>query len=302
MNNLPPAAQYPPRPPLRLATRPNKYVQPPSNIEVWGTAIGVWGDVLAACGNLKALHGHGGMIYLGKHPQIEAFLRRQPFIDDVKFVQPATGDEWITWVQRYCVPRAPVHELCGWNLGLTRDQIVQTNMIDTHLPPTRWRGARLDPRFIGNGVFTGRDYLLVQPYSLIGSPPEWHYEHWQRVLDYLLDYTPYNLVIVGQGYEIQGEHDRVFNRIGWTESMEEVFALARLAKGVVTTSNALAMWCAMEHTPAVVCGSNSFPPINPYRYWIEYKGDWLDRPPLRVVDFDSNFAAFIRAFWEVIPQ
>ena len=297
------------RSPLSITDSPSRYVEQSREIATWGLAVGVWGDMLAACGNLRALHKHGGMIYMGFSTQIVAFLERQPFVRKVIHLEPVSDMQWDEWVNMFCVYRAPV-QIINEDLKLPKGTVVQTNMIDMNIPPTRWHGARLDKKHVDaahgrmldaiNPIQYGEEFILVQPYSLVGVRESDHYFHWQRVIDYLMTYTKYRIIVIGQNFTVENDDNyRVINLVDKTASMEELYALARYAKTVVTTSNSLSMWCAMEHIPAVVLGSNAFGPGNPYRYWIEYAGDWLDRPPIRVLDVDAAFAKFVRAFWEI---
>jgi hypothetical protein len=113
-----------------------------------------------------------------------------------------------------------------------------------------------------------------------------HWPYWNDALKWLLEETGQTFALVGVGYTVDGDpHPRLRDLLNCAPSMEHIFALAEHAKGVVTTSNALAHYCAMQRIPCLIGGNEPLEMAgagNVFRQWL--RGGVNGTPPFEHVE------------------
>ena len=136
-------------------------------------------------------------------------------------------------------------------------------------------------------------YILFQPYSTNSCSKEHHWQHWGEALDWLATTTDKNIVVIGEMSSELSElplfHPRVKNLIGQTKSMLDVYHIANKADWIVTTSNSLSIWSALNNIPATVICNKVIKSDTPYYY------NWINANKNIVLDNDASFDDFVDA-------
>lgn len=269
---------------------------------VWGTAAGAWGDVLACLGEFRNYPQRGGMIVYGRDPKIADFVSMQAGVEAVHFVEALEDGEY----RNICCDSAASDDW-KWEWSFL-PHIRRCKVIPTHLRPAvtranhvnRWHGGRLDfnSHAIANEVILhnnleSKPFIVLQPYSTQSSEADTHWQHWEEAIEILLRCTPYQYVLIGQGYEIGIENPKLTNLIDKMPDMMTVYALAERASGVVSTCNSLAMWSVINQIPTVVCANEA---LHQARFFWK----WIDCEPVTLLPVTANTFDFMRAFKESI--
>jgi hypothetical protein len=208
------------------------------NNNIWTLAVGAWGDSICAYGNMCRLLKEKNLekcnvVYFGLDMNVCEFFKSQPNVDRVssldisepsviaKYIRLANEDfpEWmkITGLQDQLPDLAPTH---------ISDYYQKQNPIDCY------RDFEIVlPLCLGewNSFFEDKKpYILFQPYSTNSCDYDMHWPHWGEALNWLLENTDKNIVLVGEMPPAGAnkpvwfpfiEHPRLMNLVGQTKSM-----------------------------------------------------------------------------------
>lgn len=276
---------------------------------LWGTAIGAWGDVIAACGNIVKNLGRAGVLYYGKDPAIVGFLKRQAFCAGVRYVEPASQDEYVDVVRMLCSTQEWSQHRPDFAGLRERAHLDHADIYATHVEHAAlarrdvnlWHGAQLCPEawewaaWTMNNIRMGSapcaEFVVLQPYSTQSCPLKQHWPHWQEAIEFLLAFTPYTYILIGQNWEKEGTHPRIVNLIDAAPSMEHVFALTSMVGRCITTCNALSLYAVVNGVQSVVMGNGHLEPHN-------YFWRFINNRPVRLLEHGADIGAFVKAVAE----
>lgn len=231
----------------------------PTSCPRFATAVSAWGDVMVSCGMIQELlrqtnSDRVGVIYYGKYRQIAEWLARQPWCREVVFRMQTNLRELVDIAS--CMNSYAEKDTMGPLLGdIPADDVfpthirTQNNRFPNVYPYTQsvlsqeawWAASQLMSSMPAN------TYLL-HPWSFQSVRLVHHWNGWQALVKHVLETTPHTYLLTGIGYEGEefGSHPRLVNLIGKTENMEQILALAVLAKGVITTCNSPSLWSSVR--------------------------------------------------------
>lgn len=276
---------------------------------LWTTAFGAWGDVIASCGNIiKLLREEGvsscSVIYFGLDDDIVTFLEHQDFIDEVCHIN--LGGEYLYDALLYQAQ----YDFSRW-LSLVGLDHLSDVPIRTHVTPELvisndcFRDFDLKlPCFTNWHEALPKSFLLFQPYSIQSNTEGTHWPYWMESLEWILNNTNFDIVMVGRD-NVPGSPDRKFsipifessrviNLVNKTPSMMDVFKIASLSELVVSTANALPIWCIIKNISALVVYNSIIKDKAPYFY------NWYKSEPIVTLEFDANMDDFSVVFNEKI--
>jgi hypothetical protein len=220
-----------------------------------GTAVSAWGDVMVSCGMIEELlrrtnSDRIGVIYYGKYKEIAEWLSRQPWCTEVVFRRQASLQELVdiaSCTDSYA-EKINIRPMLG---DVSEDDVFPTHIRTQHnrfphvypytqstLSAEAWDWAadfmsKLPP-----------DTYFFHPWSFQSVRLTHHWQGWQKLAEHMLKTTPHTYLLTGVGYNGAdfGEHPRLINTVGKVNTMEQVLALAALARGVITTCNSPSLW------------------------------------------------------------
>ena len=220
----------------------------------WGLVIGSWGDVLCATSHFVDKVGCGGVVHYGRTPVIKDFLAEQPFVSEARWVRKSEEIDSLGREERVeaimaaaGVRQQPLSVQFGQGIFRIKD---------TSLPP--FPSFRLPAiceawasEFVGHAT---HDLYLVQPFSFQSQTRAQHWPGWEAYLDWLVEDSGKQFVLCGMDWDSSRLRmkENVVDAVDKTPSVMHVFALADRVKGVITTNNSLAVWCAARGIDAIV--------------------------------------------------
>lgn len=286
----------------------NAYYDMGMNNNIWTLAVGSWGDVFCAYGNMCRLLKEKGqekcnVVYFGLDKNICEFFKVQPNVDRVssldistpevigKYTQLANSD-FAAWMD-VTELKTQLPDLVPTHISDHFQKVTPTNCyrdFDVVLPPCQgeWHAFLADKK----------PYILVQPYSTQSCAYDLHWPYWEQVIQWLLEKTDKNIVLVGE-MPTDGEqrpewfpfieHPRVTNLVGQTKSMTDVLHIATWSESIITTCNSLAYLAILKDIPAVVLCNKIIKDATPYYY------NWLNHGRNKLLDWDTSFHDATRA-------
>jgi ADP-heptose:LPS heptosyltransferase len=280
----------------------------------YGTACGVWGDIIVGLGYFKNTIGKGEILYLGNNQQVVDYLECQPFITKVK--QLSVPEEewkkyWIYTVFKYTIKQDPTFTAEPkdpfYKLGYTDKNFELTHLhydlAQSDQPIYQWEGDNLPDYAEEWAEEKAKElpefFYLYQPFSFNSNTPDDHWPHWDSLSRHIASYTNKNLVLIGHnwlpGIDRRSQNilnSKVINLYNQVPSMLHIFALAKRATGVITTSNSLGHWCQIANIPCVIiCNTKSSRPHYIYRRVLEW-------PTITCVNHDQDMITAYNAIGE----
>lgn len=270
----------------------------------WGTACGVWGDIIVGLGYFKEYIGSGKILYLGNNNEIVDFLKVQTFITDVKKV-PIDEYEWRRYWIYTVFNKTPDNyrdykttvESPFLNSGYKPEEFMITHLtlekakIDQ--PIFQWTGVKL-PDYVEEWAqekikTLPKHFYLFQPFSFNSNSASDHWRDWDQLAKLIIQRTNHKLVLIGHSWPPDCQtrskimfDKRIISLYNQVPSMMHIFALAKYATGVITTSNSLAHWCQAANLPClVICNRKS----TRKEYIFRRVLDW---PTIGICEYDSN--------------
>lgn len=275
------------------------------NKDYWLTAFGSWGDCIASYGNIcRFLNSRekdkANVVYFGMDENIVRFLKAQDRIDKVRHLKVNDPNAYRLYqfmamadFDRFTEETGLADELPNiFPTHLTEHAL--TGMIHremtVNLPDAQanWAGF-LKP----HGPF-----VLVQPWSVQSCTMLNHWPHWTEAITRIADESDLKVVLVGQirnacdpDYVFPWiDHPNVLNLVGQTPSMIDVLHLARLATGVVTTSNCLSLFSVPENKATLVACHQLLKTKGAYFH------TWISVEPNTVLESDTTLDEFVEVF------
>jgi hypothetical protein len=245
-----------------------------------GTTCGTWGDIIVNLGYFLNEIKEGKILYLGNNLQIMKFLEIQPFIKDVIRIETdelSWQKYWIYTVFKQTFPD-DIHYKITTEAPFIKAGYDPKNFEITHLtfedtkvdaPIYQWHGVKLpeDVKAWAEEMASKlpNEFYLFQPYSFNSNNPLQHWPDWNYLCGLITARTNKKLVLIGNDWEPRIEElsnkilsNDLISLYNNTPSMLHVFALARHARGIITTSNSLAHWCQIDDLPcSVICNKKS---------------------------------------------
>lgn len=282
------------------------------------TSIGAWGDMIASIGNAFSVMDRLGQekcdfLYYGFDPSVAEFMRLQPRIGTVAHIIPINKEIYHqVYLTAFWSGLPPVRWL--WDI-IESTPFTMQSIWPTHMDrecqtrpyaPQYWKSAVLSEDAITWAktvrAETPGPLYLFNPTSTHSSPLSAHWPLWKEALQWLLENSPYNFAWVGLEDVIgHPSHPRLVNLVAKTPSMMHVLALSRECDGMITTSNSLSMWSAVEEKRSLVaCHRDLYHPNALY-----YK-NWVHHPDNIIVNFTDGLEQFQagarQLFAETLPK
>lgn len=225
---------------------------------------GSWGDVLASYGKIcKYLKENNkdsiDVVYFGLDLYICDFLNLQPNINEVKQLlisEPAVYFKYNHMAAHDFEQFMQVTEMNEQIPDLIPMNVNKSNLVEN--PTDCFREFSVTLLQVSNDL--PDHYVLFQPYSIRSCNYAEHWKYWMEALDYVLETSSIKVVLVGEirsKFDVEftfpfKEHPNLINLVGQTKSMMEVFNIAKNADQIITTSNCLSMFSAINKIPAIV--------------------------------------------------
>ena len=259
----------------------------------WGLVVGKWGDAIACYGNIcKLVEDQGSdkinaVIYT-YIPEIVPFISCQKYIGNCIHVQPINHDVYNTVSNYISFNDIPASK---WFHRLGVKEVSPDEVGDTHVNYI-WKNINRRPCSLPDEVLNywreliPKDALLVNPYSELPFIKEleynealveaFHWPHWFSTIDYLKE-SGYKLVITGMKSPRLASQlgPNILNLVGKTRSMIDVFAIACLCRGVITTGNCLGLWSIASDTPTILVKTGVLEHNKYFNTWIDSHPNYL---------------------------
>jgi hypothetical protein len=266
-------------------------------------------------------HGFGesefGMVHYGNDPHISAFLALQAGVADVRHVVPENEAARRYWIARSAEPTVPLSEYAGELLrgtGIAATDVIRTHVYHLNYPQPvhRWHDPVLPESSVSwakafvQSVCGERPFLMLHPFSTQSSAIEGHWPYWNTAIRWLAeDVAPklgVKILWTGAVRPVDVKSDWLVNAVGLTPSMQEVFALQRLAALTIATSNGCAHWAVMDRKPAVICCNNHMLPGVPLPKVGHIFKEWISVPPVVQVEYREGLEVFQRRVCEALTE
>lgn len=271
--------------------------------------MGAWGDSFVAYGNLRAAREKAkvesvGIVHYGFDSAIADFLRLQAGVGAVEHVRPVDMAAYRFWLHKMSEPGVPLSEYAGELLrgtGVRPEQVCRTHVYNLTVkqPVHRWHdpvlpvGATAWAKAFTERMCEGRPFLMLHPISTQSSPIDGHWPWWKQAIEWLTEEVApkfgIKLLWTGQEAPFEVRSPQIVNALGLTRSMMDVFALQRLARLTIATSNGVAHWAVMDKTPAVICCNNHMLPEERHIF-----KEWISTEPVVQVEYREKLDVFQR--------
>lgn len=272
----------------------------------WATAVGAWGDSFVALGTARAmLAAEGvrefGVVHYGFDPQVSAFLALQKGVAAVKHVHPASQATYryaLGLAGNPAIPLADYADILLAGTGLSPSQVVRTHVYHLHFRQGvhRWHNPILPERALvwaknfAAHTCEGLPFVLLHPYSTQSSAIEGHWPYWREGLLWLCTQAEewgVKLLWTGMESPFEVRSPYLINALHLTPSMLEVFALQRLARLTIATTNGLAHWAVMDDCPTIACCNNHMLPTDRHIF-----KRWIDHRAVTQVEYTDRLSRF----------
>lgn len=206
--------------------------------------LGVWGDVLVSIQECFK-SGCKNILVASNQNDIENFILAQDFVDHVYKVK------YDNITNHYY--SLGIDHLSKYLSEELNDQI---NLIDCSVDAGNnrirydiYKNLKVDSKSeewaLEKLKHLPKDFILLYPYSINSSDKKAHWPHWDILVKYLLDK---NMNVVLCGISIDHSkfdiYENFYDLSFTTSSFQQVFALAKFAQSVYTTSNGITFFCA----------------------------------------------------------
>ena len=285
--------------------------------KMWGSCAAHWGDVLCSLALFRDQIGEGNIAYYGSMPEIVEFLHAQPYIHQVKWIlgEDKSFNHWWSQETLGLNPQSividPTH---NWQDVFVENGIPSKSLIRTHLHkewidgPISFLDSVSLPMEATEWADRFRqtlpeDFLVLNPFSFASTSYSMHWPLWGVFMREMCSFTPKPLkwVLVGHQWHTKaihdhpGENDNIVDMVDQIPKMMYVLALANMARGIMTTSNSLAHWGAVNSLPtSVMCNMRSSVPEYYFRRI-------LNHPALECWNHDAILLDGLEAASRIFP-
>ena len=273
--------------------------------ELYATAVGTWGDSIAAYGNmLKELEVRKRekckMICYSKDPEVAKFLGMQKEIEAVVHIQPEGDGEYLAAIGQIG-DKAEV----DWNkIANVKGEVIQTHIGNDFLfehPDIINRPEKITLDY-ESYLDVPKNVLFFQPFSTHSVSLVDHWPYWFQALEWLDDRGGWEIWVFGlkrggmrgQGFEFPRLcHLKNVNSFVDRACMMAVLQIAKKCKGIITTSNCIAMWSVIHKKKSLVM-------CNKLNLTHDYYNGWINHPPNTLLPANTTLDKFKRDFqaWE----
>lgn len=277
------------------------------------TAIprGGWGDMFVSYANMCQLNCKFNVIHSGQDKYISKFLEYQDNVEKIIHIPYIPKKN----IKENALEADEINR-CGNKEWIKKIIDVDTaNFVLTHADFDQKKNLKIIRKFkykLPESKFKVKPHtLLFNPYSIQSLTLDNHCPLLPEIFAWLVN-TGWNILLIGQKtydhlyfgekpfpLKIHGDADNWENLVGKTESMIDVFNIAKQCDGIITTSNCLSMWSIISNKSALVVLNNvlSNPkdhvPLNFYKMWITHE-------PNTLINYDCTPNQFMETFkkWE----
>ena len=272
----------------------------------WVTAVGAWGDSFVAFGTARAmLAAEGvrefGVVHYGFDPSISAFLALQEGVAAIKHVRPENQAAYryaLSLLGNPTIALADYADILLAGTGLEPSQVLRTHVYHLNHRQTvhRWHSPILPQRALVwaknfvERTCEGLPFVLLHPYSTQSSAIAGHWPYWQEALLWLCSVAEergVKLLWTGMESPFDLRAPSLVNALRLTPSMLEVFALQRLARLTISTTNGLAHWAVMDACPTIACCNNHMLPTDRHVF-----KRWIDHRAVTQVEYTDRLSRF----------
>ncbi len=267
----------------------------------WGFVTGGWKDVIAGYSNFCDLldrrgEAKGNLIVYTNNRDHSRLMKEQDRVLEVKTWLIEDMNRYDSYLEYSKISFNEFKRLTGLNdlcKSVLECHVTRYNMLQEHYSPP----ASFSMKVVGGSPWaTGfsSPFLLVQPYSFSGVPEEQHWQYWLDAIEWLLNVSDIEIVLVGHNYPeklhsrfASIRNEKLINLIGETESMLDVYGLAKQSVGIITTANSLSMMSIALGKPAITVLPVLFRLLGRYYY------NWINRQPNVVLENDIDLRSFM---------
>jgi hypothetical protein len=234
----------------------------------------------------------------------------------VRHVKPENKAAYHYWLGLFGQPSQSLADYAGELLrgtGLEAREVLRTHVYHLnfkqavhrwHAPVLPVRASAWAQKFIEH-TCAGKPFIHLHPYSTQSSALAGHWPHWKVAIEWLCEVAgEFGLKVVWTGAEnplgLRSPH--LVNAVGLTPSMLEVFALQRLARLTICTTNGCAHWAVMDRTPAIACCNNHMIPDVPIPKIGHIFKEWISSPPVVQVEYRDKLGRFQHAVCDALSE
>jgi hypothetical protein len=231
----------------------------------WGIVTGPWGDVICELGYVQHC-GAKNVLYFGpENPIMISFLQSQKWIDRVEFIASKDRHHYhsINHLLMYGGSFYRGMEKLLMEHSLKPEQFHPTTTVmdanhkwDKSVPIAKALDLPEECHKWAHEIASqiDGDFFIIQPYSINSTTMPAHWPHWHELIQWLAGDFGNNYVLAGVGWNsgVYPSMSHFHNMVDKFPSVCHLFALAMRSRGVITTSNSLAHWCASQDIPATV--------------------------------------------------
>jgi ADP-heptose:LPS heptosyltransferase len=292
----------------------------------WIFVFGAWGDMICQLGYARHIRQTTGervaiaVYWKGFTEDLEKFLAAQVDLADYRVIKPQSALLYtllhIHWygTKKHLTPKQewlptvlataeggpvdlPIEQVDS--LPLLSDDALESpvhHFRGADLPKSSrdWARATVDDL---RAAHPGRKILLLHPFSYNSTSHALHWPHWQAAVEWLSEQEGYTCVLTGlevpDGWRTPAN---VVDLVGKVPSQCDVWALAEVCDGLVTTTNSLCLWSIVADRPAVVCANEA---MQDRSYYFRR---WAEAPQNRIVEWSQTLEEFKAAFEEKAPE
>lgn len=267
---------------------------------------GGWGDVFIDYAYVCQFKDKFNVLFYGYDEYIPKFLKLQDNIEEVRHITPKTPIEY-----NNALVMASMDEEGEWieeikdEANIKEITVISSDRLNHTIRKINFKYPKKEFK-------VERPSLLFNPYSFQSVTHSDHAPLIPEILVWLVDQTDWNIILIGQEkfyhsylgeqsfpLNITDEHKNLQNLVGKTESMMDVFHIAKQCEGIITTSNCLSIWSILASKPALVL-MNKLCTYTADRKVLEFHRNWIDYKPNTMLNYDCNPQQFMETFrkWE----
>lgn len=273
----------------------------------YGICLGPWGDIICALGHFNQVAPGKECIYYGYlSPQstVLDFLNSQEYITRAHYVEPDSYENYrvnntMMWSANPDIRRD------GINQALSHSDFDPLTVADTNL---NYSFAGYDAPDIPLAPYINvpeyckvwaadvasylpKPFYIVQPFSINTNQITNHWPHWSEYLRWMLHDQSKHYVTCGVHWDdsVVSKISNATRMVGKTPTVMHLWALASLSDGVITTSNSLAHYCAVNKIRTIVCAAERNSEPTEYFHHV-IKGD--------NILFFNKFSTYFRVVYE----
>ena len=278
------------------------------------TAIprGGWGDMFVSYANMCQFNNKFNVLHNGQDKYIPKFLEYQDNIEEVIHVPYIIKTD----AKEIALEANEINQHGNKEWIREISDMNPDNFVLTHADFEQKKNLQIIREFeykLPESNFKIKPHsLLFNPYSIQSLMVNNHCPLIPEMFAWLVTETDWNIVLIGQEtynhtyfgerpfpLKISGNDGNWQNLVGKTESMIDVFDIAKQCDGIITTSNCLSLWSIISDKPALVI-LNDLMSEPKERVSLNFYKEWINHKPNTLVDYNCTPNQFMETFkkWE----